>query len=185
MSKSKGNVVNPLQVADEYGADAVRFAFVYGTALGNDQAMSYSKLDASKKFANKLWNMGRFIEFQLNESSISVKTLDEKDIQGDEEKKIYSRTKELTQNVTRYIDTYQFNLATETLYDFIWHDLADKYIEHVKVSDNKQESLSVLVDVYKTCLKLLHPFMPFVTEAIYQQMPGHGKSIMIEPYPSA
>jgi valyl-tRNA synthetase len=186
MSKSKGNVVNPLQVADEYGADAVRFALVYGTAMGNDQAMSYAKLDAAKKFANKLWNMARFIEFQINENKIAVDLalkLDEKDIKGAEEKRIYAKTNELAKSVTKNINNYQFNLATENLYEFIWHDLADKYIEYVKVSEDKKQSLAVLADVYKTCLKLLHPFMPFVTEAIYQKFAGETKSIMIEKWP--
>ena len=195
MSKSKGNVVNPLQVADEYGADAVRFALVYGTALGNDQAMSYGKLDAAKKFANKLWNMGRFIEFQLKENNLDADLkIDLDPAKGglsEEEKRIILKTKTLIKTISKYINDYKFNLASETLYEFIWHDLADKYIEYVKTSKDKRQSLAVLIEVYKNCLRLLHPFMPFITEAIYQQLfiknnstTGVDKeSIMIDSWP--
>lgn len=188
MSKSKGNVVNPLQVADEYGADAVRFALIYGTALGNDQAMSYSKLDAAKKFANKLWNMARFIEMNRDEkwkvqgeASLSELT---KIAQNKNDKEWIKKTEVLSKEITKYLDNYQFNLAAERIYEFTWHEFADKYIEEVK-GRMMEDSFFILHSLFIVQLKLLHPFMPFVTEAIYQQMPGHGKSIMIEPWPTA
>jgi valyl-tRNA synthetase len=190
MSKSKGNVVNPLEIADQYGADAVRFALVYGTALGNDQAMSYPKLDAARKFTNKLWNMARFIELQLKENNIKSElkvNLDPKKIKEDDQKML-KRIKELSNTVTENIKNYQFNFATENLYNFIWHEVADKYIEYVKVSEDKQNTLAVLLEVYRTCLKLLHPFMPFITEEIYQKLYAHlphsQKSLMIEKWPA-
>lgn len=187
MSKSKGNVINPLELIDQYGADAVRFALVYGNATGNDQSLSYPKLDAARKFTNKLWNMGRFIEMNRTQNSklkmqtsieelraIAVNTLDREWI---------DKTQVLIEEITRFIDSYQFNLAAERLYEFIWHEFADKYIEEVK--DKKDEtSFYVLESLYVTMLKLLHPFMPFVTEEIYQNMPGHSDSIMIEPWPT-
>ena len=187
MSKSKGNVVNPLQVADEYGADAVRFALVYGTALGNDQAMSYPKLDAAKKFANKLWNMARFIEMNRDgkwkiqdESSFAELA---KKAQDKSDKEWIKKIETLTKEISKYLDNYQFNLAAERIYEFTWHEFADKYIEDIKTRMN-EESFIILHSLFTMQLKLLHPFMPFVTEAIYKQMPGHGASIMIEPWPT-
>lgn len=189
MSKSKGNVVNPLQVADEYGADAVRFALIYGTGLGNDQVMSYAKLDAAKKFANKLWNMARFIEMNKIEGNDDLQILHqwqdiEKQAVHENDKVWIGKTKELVVEITKYIDLYKFNLAAERLYEFSWHEFADKYIEDVK-GRKDVHSYTVLLSLFAIQLKLLHPFMPFVTEAIYQQMPGHGESIMIAPWPVA
>ncbi len=187
MSKSKGNVVNPLEVVDEYGADSVRLALVYGTALGNDQAMSYSKLDASKKFANKLWNIGRFIEMNkpkgANYHDLDVKELGKSAKQAIDKEWI-KKVEDLTEEATRHLDNYQFNLAAERLYEFTWHEFADKYIEDVKgrIDEN---SFSVLSSLFTIQLKLLHPFMPFVTEEIFQTFQGRDKSIMIEAWPSA
>ncbi len=187
MSKSKGNVVNPLQVADEYGADSVRMALVYGTGLGNDQAMSYSKLDASKKFANKLWNIGRFIEMNkqtgAKHGGMNFEEL-EKLAKNSNDKELVNKIEDLTKEVTKYLDSYQFNLAAERLYEFIWHEFADKYIEDVKVRIDS-DSFLILNSLFVILLKLLHPFMPFVTEEIYQKMPNHGKSIMIEAWPES
>jgi valyl-tRNA synthetase len=189
MSKSKGNVVNPLQVADEYGADAVRFALVYGIGLGNDQAMSYGKLDAAKKFANKLWNMGRFIEMMrvrdFSKSSFVNYTLEQlrEAKQSNFDKEWIKKVSELSEEITKYIDNYQFNLATERLYEFIWHEFADIYIEEVK-KRNDENSFYILESLYIIILKLLHPFIPFITEAIYQQFPGNKESsVMIEKWP--
>jgi valyl-tRNA synthetase len=185
MSKSKGNVVNPLQVADEYGADAVRFALIYGTGTGNDQAMSYGKLDAAKKFANKLWNMARFIEMKkvssIKYQALSIKELKEV-ARNETDKEWIKKVEELTKETTRYLDSYQFNLAAERLYEFAWHEFADKYIEDVKnrVDDN---SYLILTTLYLIQLKLLHPFMPFITEEIYQKLGGEG-SIMISEWPT-
>ncbi|MBI5045365.1 MAG: valine--tRNA ligase [Candidatus Levybacteria bacterium] len=188
MSKSKGNVVNPLELIEQYGADAVRFALVYGNATGNDQSLSYPKLDAARKFTNKLWNMARFIEmaekdanqeFGVNNSLRDLK-------EGTKLKENYEwieKAQNLIDEVTKYIDSYQFNLAAERLYEFSWHEFADIYIEDIKRS-TENESWVVLKSIYVILLKLLHPFMPFVTEEIYQKMSGHGESIMIEKWPS-
>ncbi len=179
MSKSKGNVVNPLELADQYGADAVRFALIYGNATGNDQALSYTKLDSARKFANKLWNMARFIEMN-REKVQEIATADEErteiDIQWLE------KTNQLSAEITRYLDSYQFNLAAERLYEFAWHEFADNYIEDVK-NRITNDSYTVLVTIYVTILKLLHPFMPFITEEIYQKLPEHTESLMIAKWP--
>ncbi len=186
MSKSKGNVVSPLEVADQYGADAVRLALVYGTGLGNDQAMSYPKLDAAKKFANKLWNMARFIEMkrsQISNLKSQISSLEElaKIAENESDKEWVKRVEELTKEISKYLDSYQFNLAAERLYEFSWHEFADKYIEDVKnrIDDN---SFRILNSLFIIQLKLLHPFMPFITEEIYQKLGGEG-SIMISTWP--
>jgi valyl-tRNA synthetase len=195
MSKSKGNVVNPLEVADQYGADAVRFALVYGTALGNDQAMSYPKLDAARKFANKLWNIARFFEFQKSQDATleyslkSMVELQAGDYSSVFEGKLVGKIEELHKEITKYIDSYQFNLAAERLYQFIWHEFADFYIEEGKKTlqtqdqKTKQETFELLTATYGILLALLHPFMPFITEEIYQKMPGHTESLMIASWP--
>jgi len=185
MSKSKGNVVNPLKLVDQYGADAVRFALIYGNATGNDQALSYPKLDASRKFTNKLWNMARFIEMK-NVSGIKyqVSSIEElkKNVKNENDKKMIKKIEDLIGKVTTDLEKYNFNYAAEGLYEFIWHEFADKYIEDVKNRINP-ESYLILNTLYLILLKLLHPFMPFVTEEIYRRL-GFGKSIMIDNWPA-
>ncbi|HVZ12149.1 MAG TPA: valine--tRNA ligase [Patescibacteria group bacterium] len=197
MSKSKGNVVNPMELVDQYGADAVRFALVYGTALGNDQALSYPKLDAMRKFSNKLWNMGRFINMQqvtidnlqlTKKSSSNVKghmSIVElaKFAEHANDREWVNRVEQLIKDVTKNIDGYQFHFAADRLYEFIWHEFADKYIEDVKgrVDEN---SFIVLSSLFLIQLKLLHPFMPFITEELFQKFIPE-KSIMIESWPKS
>ena len=196
MSKSKGNVVNPLELIEKYGADSVRFALVYGNATGNDQSLSYSKLDAARKFTNKLWNMARFITLchpELISGSNSSSTEMPKQVRHDtqdllkmakneNDKQMVKKTQELVKEVTGYLDKYQFNLAAERLYDFAWHEFADKYIEDVK-NRIDEHSFVVLSSLFLVQLKLLHPFMPFVTEEIYQRF-KFGESIMIDKWPA-
>ena len=201
MSKSKGNVVNPLELVGQYGADAVRFALIYGNATGNDQALSYPKLDAARKFTNKLWNMARFISLchsELVSESQIVRTEMPKQVRHDTEKllktaknendrEMIRKTNELTNEITKYLDSYNFNYAAEALHEFIWHEFADKYIEKVKTQNSNlktfdQNSFVILNSLFLILLKLLHPFMPFVTEEIYQRL-SFGKSIMIDKWP--
>jgi valyl-tRNA synthetase len=184
MSKSKGNVINPLELVDQYGADAVRFALIYGNATGNDQALSYPKLEAARKFTNKLWNMARFIEMNRTQNS-NVKTQNLAELliaaKNENDKKMINQVEELTGKVTEDLEKYNFNYAAESLYEFIWHEFADKYIEDVKNRiDNN--SFMVLSSLFMVLLKLLHPFVPFVTEEIYQRF-KFGKSIMIDKWP--
>lgn len=188
MSKSKGNVVNPLELIEKYGADAVRFALVYGNATGNDQVLSYPKLDAARKFTNKIWNMARFISLQGEsvkgkaESTTTLEQLNSKAI-NPRDKEMVKKVQELTNEVTRYLDNYQFNLGAERLYDFMWHEFADKHIEDVK-NRIDENSFIILNSSFIILLKLLHPFMPFVTEEIYQKL-DEKESIMIAPWPLA
>lgn len=184
MSKSRGNVVNPLELVDQYGADAIRFALMYGNATGNDQSLSYPKLDAARKFTNKLWNIGRFIEMKKvisdKRKEISIKEL--KTIAKNEnDKAMIEEVEKLVREITKDIENYNFNFAAEKLYDFIWHEFADKYIEDVKGRIDSDSSI-VLNTLYIILLQLLHPFMPFVTEEIYKRLGGKD-SIMISTWP--
>ncbi len=176
MSKSKGNVVSPMEIVDQYGADAARMALVYGTAFGHDQALSYPKLDAMRKFTNKLWNIGRFlIEFKPEDakgltletektlssviSNESEKSLDEVRTQLDQADIDILKKLQLTiEKVTNSIDQFRFHDGAEALYEFIWHEFADKYIESTK--ERRTDAQPVLEYVYRTSLELLHPFMP-------------------------
>lgn len=187
MSKSKGNAVNPIELADEYGADAVRFALVYGTALGNDQSLSYPKLSAMRNFTNKLWNMGRFVESKRGQNAkfktqnLTIEQLNNLAINKND-KKMIEKTEKLIVDVTRLLEKYDFNHAAQNLYDFTWHEFADVYIENVK---NRIDSNSylILTALYLILLKLLHPFMPFVTEEIYDVLYGGEEDLIISNWP--
>lgn len=185
MSKSKGNIVNPLELVEQYGADAVRFALVFGTALGNDQAFSYPKLDAARKFTNKLWNIARFIEMNRtnNEKLITNNSIEEllNIAKNETDKDWIDKTEKLVKEVTQDLEKYNFNFAAEKLYEFIWHQFADIYIEDVKKRITP-DSYLILYTLYLILIKLLHPIMPFVTEEIYQRF-NFGKSLMIEIWP--
>ncbi|OGH15870.1 MAG: valine--tRNA ligase [Candidatus Levybacteria bacterium RIFCSPHIGHO2_01_FULL_40_58] len=185
MSKSKGNVVNPIEVVEQYGADAVRFALVYGTALGNDQALSYAKLQGMRNFTNKLWNIGRFIEMnRVSSIQYRVSSIEElkKIAKRKNDKEWVAKVDELTNQLTNNLDNYQFNLAAERLYEFIWHEFADKYIEDVKIRIDK-DSYLILTTLYLILLRLLHPFMPFITEELCRKL-GAKDSIMVSSWPA-
>lgn len=188
MSKSKGNVVNPLEVIEQYGADAVRFALVYGTALGHDQALSYPKLDAMRKFTNKLWNMGRFIEMKKPEGvSMEIATSFaqlKKIAEHESDVAMIQKVKALAEDITRLLDNYDFNHAAQNLYDFAWHEFADNYIEDVK-NRVDEKSFIVLSSLYLMLLKLLHPFMPFVTEEINKQLKLTDEMMIISSWPQS
>jgi len=188
MSKSKGNVVSPMEVIDQYGADAARMALVYGTALGHDQNLSHPKLQAMRNFTNKLWNIGRFL--------IDFKPEDAKSLRADQQfnnktneqlnnradKQILDQLSQTTIKVTVALDQFRFHDGADALYEFIWHEFADKYIESTK--ERRAEAQPVLEYVFRTSLELLHPFMPFITEELWQKLPHEGKSIMITSWPS-
>ena len=185
MSKSKGNVVNPLELVEQYGADSVRFALVYGTALGNDQSLSYPKLQAMRNFTNKLWNMARFIEFQvekMGKPQKGIKTISPAELKNAKDREVISKTDELTKEITRLLEKYDLNHAAQNLYEFTWHYFADIYIEDVKDRMDK-ESFIVLTSAYLTILKLLHPFMPFVTEEIYDVLYGGEEDLIVSKWP--
>jgi valyl-tRNA synthetase len=189
MSKSKGNVINPLELVDQYGADAVRFALVYGTALGNDQALSYPKLEAARRFTNKLWNIARFVEMKgealySKSENQNIKLSELKAFAKNEiDKQWVDKVSSLVSEVSKNLENYQFNHVTEKLYEFIWHQFADIYIEDVK-NRIDENSFTILNSLFSILNSLLHPIMPFVTDEIYRKLNKSKDSIMISAWPS-
>ena len=187
MSKSLGNGIDPLEIIRDYGADALRLALVIGSTPGNDMRFSDEKVRSARNFANKLWNAARFVMMNLPEGfeagMPAAEALDLSD------RWVLSSLNTLAKNVTENLDRFELGLAAQKVQDFIWDVYCDWYIEIAKVrlnSDNAAEAdnaRKVLVYVLSQALKLLHPFMPFITEEIYQALPGSAATIMTQPWP--
>ncbi len=189
MSKSLGNGIDPLEVIDKYGADALRLTLMTGNAPGNDMRFYWERVEASRNFANKIWNASRFILMNLEGKEITEP--------GDlnalcpEDKWILSRMNTVIREVTENMDKYELGIAVSKIYDFLWEEFCDWYIEIAKIrlwnaeKDQKAagEALWTLRTVLTQALKLLHPFMPFVTEEIYCTLLPEEESIMIAPWP--
>jgi valyl-tRNA synthetase len=189
MSKSKDNVVNPVELINKYGTDALRIALVFGASPGSDIALGDDKVRAMRNFANKVWNVGRFIQMGLEKKKIPFYNFKVNGKLTKEDRHILKDLEILTKKTTDLIDRYRFDLAAEGLYHFIWHRLADEYIEYSKkrIKNGNKETLSVLRHVYLTCLKLLHPFMPFLTETIWEIYEPYRKDkdpLIISKWPS-
>lgn len=167
MSKSKGNVVDPLTMTEKYGTDALRFSLVYGIAPASDFVVSEDKIRAHRNFVNKLWNAARFIEIMADRLGTINTQLDPAKFNDDDKNIIDSLNKTIV-STTKNLNSYHFGEASENLYQFFWHEFCDVYIE--KVKDRPTEAMPVLAHVLLTSLKLLHPFTPFVTETIYQTL---------------
>ena len=190
MSKSLGNGIDPLEIIDKYGADALRFALATGNSPGNDMRFSDEKIEAARNFANKLWNASRFVRMNLTIDKIQLPA--ESDL-ALEDKWILDRFSALCTSVRASLDKYEIGVALSSLYDFVWDIFCDWYIELSKTRLNAKDTPENLVAqnvisyVLVGTLKLLHPFMPFITEEIYQALPiaGDAESIMIADYPSA
>ena len=186
MSKSLGNGIDPLEIIDKYGADALRFTLATGNSPGNDTRFSDEKVEASRNFANKLWNAARFVLMNLGENEPAPHIPDELSL---EDKWILSVYNDVVKDVTSNLDKFELGIAVSKLYDFSWDVLCDWYIEICKIrlsSDNeklKNNARAVLVYVLSNTLKLLHPFMPFITEEIWQTLPHDGDSIMVSAWP--
>ena len=184
MSKSLGNGIDPLLVIDQYGADALRFTLATGNAPGNDMRFSDEKVKASRNFANKLWNAARFVLMYLG-NDYSYPGLP-KDL-AIEYKWILSKVNTLAKEVTDNLERFELGIAVAKLYDFIWDVFCDWYIEIAKIrlqsGAGADTAKAVLVYVLTDILKLLHPFMPFITEEIYQAIPHDTESIMISKWP--
>ena len=186
MSKSLGNGIDPLVVIDQYGADALRFTLATGNSPGNDMRFSDEKVGASRNFANKLWNAARFILMNLGEDEKAPHIPDELAL---EDKWILSLFNTLTKEVTDNLDKFELGIAVQKLYDFIWDVFCDWYIEISKIRLNSgdekaaQTARDMLVYIMSNTLKLLHPFMPFITEEIWQTLPHNGESIMVSDWP--
>ena len=178
MSKSLGNGVDPMDVIDEYGADALRFYLTTSTTYGTDLRYDEDKVKSTWNFINKLWNASRFVLMNIEDlKEIKLNNLKEED------KWILTSLNKTIKSVTKHMDRYEFNIVGSELYNFIWSDFCDNYIEFSKFSLNDNTTKSVLLTVLTDILKMLHPFMPYVTDEIYDKLPIHDENIMISTYP--
>ncbi len=168
MSKSKGNVINPIDLVEKYGADALRIALVAGSAPGNPIALSENKVKGYRNFANKLWNIARFITLKRSELENIDLAIHEDKLQK-EDSLLLADLQHLIQMTTDNLEKYRFSDAALGLYDFVWNRLASDYLEKTKNREDKDVALAVLVKTYSTCLTMLHPFIPFVTESIWTE----------------
>jgi valyl-tRNA synthetase len=184
MSKSRGNVIDPLDVIEKYGVDALRFTLASLAGQGRDILLSERRIQGARHFCNKIWNMARFIFMNLE--GFRKRKLNKEDLLL-HDKWILTRLNQVIQEVTSALNEYRFNEAAHTLYGFIWHEYCDWYVEFVKLElDGKRRKVTqvLLVDTLETILKLLHPFMPFITEELWQRLPEKVvESIMISTWP--
>ncbi len=183
MSKSLGNGIDPLEVIDQYGADALRFTLATGNSPGNDMRFSTERVEASRNFCNKIWNASRFIQMNLTIDKDKAASLPAE--LALEDKWIISKFNTLVADVTRNIDQYELGLAASKLNDFIWENFCDWYIEIAKtrLQTGDENVQKVLCYVLSGAMQLLHPFMPFITETIWQALPHEGPSVMVSKWP--
>jgi valyl-tRNA synthetase len=190
MSKSKGNIIDPLEVIDKFGADAFRFALAAFAAMGRDVRLSEGRIEGYRFFVNKLWNAARFVrmntgddyrpDFDFNTKNLALS-----------DRWILERLALVVKEVRRTLDAYEFNVAAGAAYQFVWHEFCDWYLELSKIyltSENqadKKRSQDVLMYVLDTIVRLLHPFIPFVTEELFQALPGSEGSVVKAAYPDA
>ncbi len=185
MSKSLGNGIDPLEIIDHYGADALRFTLATGNSPGNDMRFSDEKVNASRNFANKIWNASRFILMNLSDEVTCAQLPEELAL---EDKWVVSKYNTLVRDVTENLEKFELGMAVQKLYDFIWDILCDWYIELCKSrfqagGESSLNAQKVLAYVMHHPLRLLHPFMPFITEEIWQALPHEGESIMVSQWP--
>ena len=187
MSKTKGNVIDPLAVMDKYGTDALRFTLAAFAAQGRDIKLAEERIEGYRNFCNKLWNASRFVFMNLDgyQGTCQLNKHTEKSIA---DQWILSRLNSTTQEVNQALENFKFNDASLAVYKFIWNEYCDWYIEFAKPrlqedGPGKIASQNVLVHVLEAALKLLHPFMPFITEEIWQKLPKNGDSIMVSAFP--
>lgn len=187
MSKSLGNGVDPLEIIDQHGADTLRFMLVTGNTPGNDLRFQVERLEAARNFANKIWNASRFVlmnldDYQSGDNELRLNLAD---------KWILERYRRTSEDVTRFLEKYELGEAARTLYDFIWNEFCDWYIELAKLRLYKETGVEkhtaqhVLTYVLQGIMRLLHPFMPFITEEIWQHLPHEGETIMLSSWPGA
>ncbi|MCH5353370.1 MAG: valine--tRNA ligase, partial [Acutalibacter sp.] len=186
MSKSLGNGIDPVEVIDQYGADALRFTLVTGNSPGNDMRFSDEKVAASRNFANKIWNAARFIHMNIDGKDVPCALPETLSL---EDKWIVGRFQTVTKEITENMDKFELGIAVAKLYDFLWDDFCDWYIELAKIRMNGEDEVSaqnarqVLVWTLSNTLKLLHPFMPFITEEIWQSLPHEGEALIVAKWP--
>ena len=185
MSKSLGNGVDPLEIIDQYGADALRFSLVMGVSPGNDMRFSTDKVESARNFANKIWNASRFVLMNLGDTAEPM----ESKAFSAADKWILTRLDETIREVSAHFEDYDLGLAAQKIYDFAWSEFCDWYIELAKVTLNGEDeaarraTCAVLRHVLIALLRLLHPFMPFITDAVYRNVPGTEGTIMLSDWP--
>lgn len=193
MSKSLGNGVDPLEVIDKYGADAMRFMLATGTTPGNDQRFYWERVENARNFANKIWNASRFVMMNVAdmayEEMLDIEGLGADELQASD-KWILHRLNETVETFNRLLERYEYGEVGRILYDFIWSDYCDWYIELAKLTLNgdddeaKETTKSVLIYVLDKILKLLHPYMPFISEEIWQHIPHEGEALVVAEFPA-
>ena len=189
MSKSLGNGVDPLEVIGDYGADALRFMLMTGNSPGNDMKFLIEKVEASRNFANKIWNASRFVLMGLDEDMKNFELNDSDELNVSDEW-ILSRLNEVTRDVTENLNKYELGLAADKIYEFVWNEYCDWYIELAKKRlygedlEAKATVQKVLITVLKDILKFMHPFMPFITEEIWSHMPEKGDALIVSDWPT-
>ncbi len=191
MSKSLGNIIDPAEYMEKYGVDALRMGLISGTATGKDFRFPHDKILAYRNFANKVWNMTRFMQLMFAEQGQKVPFYDQEIKQKlkPEDRKILNELKMTIKQVNRDLEKFRFAQAGEAIYHFLWDEVASFYIERVKEREDKKTALAVLRHVFINGIKLLHPFMPFVTEAVWEQIPGifeppfKKEPLIISPWP--
>ncbi len=185
MSKSLGNIIDPLDIINEYGTDALRFSLISITAQGQDVYLSKERFEQGRNFANKIWNASRFILMNLDPAMIEVdlcRFFKEEELSMTN-RWILSRFYSTLKDTGKLLDNYKFNEAANALYGFFWHEFCDWYLEISKAEITQKENQVVLYKILEKFLRTLHPFMPFITEEIWQKLPHKGNSIMCEPWP--
>ena len=186
MSKSLGNGIDPVEVIDQYGADALRLTIITGTSPGNDTRYSDEKVAASRNFANKIWNAARFIHMNIDGKDVPCALPEDLEL---EDKWIVSRFNRTAREITENLEKFELGVAVQKVYDYLWGDFCDWYIELAKLRMNGEDQASaqkarqVLVWTLGNTLKLLHPFMPFITEEIWQSLPNSSEALMTAPWP--
>ncbi|MCX5696030.1 MAG: valine--tRNA ligase [Candidatus Omnitrophica bacterium] len=185
MSKSLGNIIDPLEITNEYGCDALRFSLISITAQGQDVYLSKERFEQGRNFANKIWNASRFILMNLDTSVIKTDlcVFFKKEDLSLVNRWILSRFYSTLKSVEKYLDNYQFNEAANLLYGFFWHEFCDWYLELIKSEIKNPHNQVVMYKILEKFLRALHPFMPFITEEIWQKLPHEGSSIMLTAWP--
>jgi valyl-tRNA synthetase len=184
MSKSLGNIIDPLDIIEHVGADALRFSLISITATGQDVFLSEKKFQMGRNFANKIWNAARFILMNLEPSQIKTDLCEffKKEDLNMINRWILSRFYSVSKEVNKNLATYRFNEAANLLYGFFWHEFCDWYLEIIKPDIKNKHNQVIMYKVLEKSLRILHPFMPFITEEIWQKLPHEGASIMVQPW---
>lgn len=205
MSKSKGNGIDPFEMMQKYGTDALRFSFIKGNSVGQNYRLYEEKISSNRNFCNKIWNATKFVLFNIEDTSSNLVTLNKEDLQlTQDDTELLEELAKLTADTTRRLTEFQFGIAADELYESFWHNFADIYLEKIKTrlytkdregnaintSPDEQESRKaaqwVILNAIETYLKLLHPFMPFLTEKLWQELPkreGESETIMYSQWP--